>query len=123
MNQTDVILKRMREWKDQYCNSDEYNDAREDCIVELKHIIASLNDKWNKKYPTQTGYYWFYGWLGRKIWLGEEIKPSYYLVEVRQASNSLVYITKNQFIYPSEEPVEGHWIPAELPAPPEKEDK
>jgi hypothetical protein len=68
---------------------------------------------WTKEWPTEPGWYWFYGHM-----YGEE-KCNYGVVEVRRITNGVTRIMNGQFMFQAEGHY-GHFIPLELPAPPEE---
>ena len=71
---------------------------------------------WTDKWPTKPGSYWFYGWrFGNK-----ERNPELSYVEIRQAQNCLIGVTRGHFLYPEEGAI-GLWKPCELPQLPNEE--
>lgn len=72
---------------------------------------------WSKDWPTESGFYWFYGWCFR-AWGGKrERPPKMHFVRVRRIANGIALITDGHFLY-KEEGAEGCWTPARLPEPP-----
>jgi len=65
---------------------------------------------WTKEWPTESGFYWFYGFL----WSRDGDKPELISIEVIQASNAIIYVAKGSFIYKTENHV-GFWNKADLP--------
>ena len=64
---------------------------------------------WSTTWPTEIGYYWFFG----VCWRGDA--PELCFVKVRRTSNdALVYITNGHFLWRSEG-ANGFWQPAVLP--------
>ena len=70
---------------------------------------------WTQEWPTEPGWYWFYGQCFRN-WTGEWC-PRLYYVTARRCSNGMVYTTDGHFMY--EEEAQGWWQPAVLPELPE----
>lgn len=72
---------------------------------------------WQDEWPTEPGYWWFYGWCWRKVKDRPE-EPEMHLVEVRKAMNGFMRVTNGHFLY-KDEGAEGKWMKAELPTPPQ----
>lgn len=69
---------------------------------------------WTKEWPTEPGYYWFYGQPYAKTLYD----PRLHIVTVhRTANESIVYLVEGSFMRKSAG-VEGVWCPAMLPEPP-----
>ncbi|GAG92254.1 unnamed protein product [marine sediment metagenome] len=75
-----------------------------------------MSNKWQKDFPRESGYYWFYGWL----WMDARVKisPKWSLVEVKNISNGICWVTEGNFIYPRENHV-GLFCKVEFPEPPD----
>jgi hypothetical protein len=60
--------------------------------------------EWNKKWPTEPGRYWFYGWrYGRTKDLSNvPIAPELCSVKVVALRNGVCYVCEGQFWYQSE---------------------
>ncbi|NQS88493.1 hypothetical protein HQ584_01705 [Patescibacteria group bacterium] len=78
--------------------------------------------KWSKKWPTEEGIYWFYGYRYGKISCGSENKPEYMMVTVYKISNGFMYTGNGQIMYESEVE-DAHFQKAILPDPPLKKEK
>lgn len=66
---------------------------------------------WTTEWPTESGFYWFYGFL----WgYRNGDKPRLVSVEVSPISNGIMYVTKGSFIYKREGHI-GLWHVADLP--------
>jgi len=76
---------------------------------------------WTKHWPTEPGYYWFYGWCFSYDYdVRTRQKPypiKHYFVEARKVSNGVLYVTDGHFLSKAEGAL-GIWCVAELPAPP-----
>ncbi len=83
----------------------EYTKAKKPSIV--------VGEKWVDEWPTQKGYYWFYG--NRSEF--DKGKAKLCFVEVRGAVNNVYYVTEGQFLFRSEG-AEGKWLKAKLPVSP-----
>lgn len=69
---------------------------------------------WSEDWPTEPGYYWFYGWCFR-AWHGTRNEPpKLHFVQVRRIANGLALVTDGHFLYKAEGG-EGLWAPATLP--------
>ena len=66
---------------------------------------------WTKEWPTESGFYWFYGFLWSRM---DGDKPHLVSVEVRQISNGIMYVAKGAFIYKREKHI-GFWHKADFP--------
>jgi hypothetical protein len=89
----------------------------EKILEELNSVDAKT---WSPNFPQQIGSYWCYGWLWSAERHAEKDDPELNLVEIHQASNSLVYITHGTFLY-QEEGGWGLWQKVELPQKPKPE--
>jgi len=68
---------------------------------------------WTKEWPTESGLYWFYGFLWYQHYRDGD-NPKLVSVEAKPASNGIMYVAKGTFIYK----IEGHmgfWRKADLP--------
>jgi hypothetical protein len=65
-------------------------------------------------WPTEPGFYWFYGHLYRPAF---DSKPRMVSMEVRQVSNGVMYVACGAFIH-AEEGAVGRFCCATVPAPP-----
>jgi hypothetical protein len=79
-------------------------------------------DKWQNKFPQETGCWWFYGWRFDKInrITTNPNKPELIFVKVRKISNGYCHIADGQFMY-EEESAGGKWLKATLPRLPSLE--
>ena len=75
--------------------------------------------KWTKEWPTEPGYYWFYGRRFRTIHLKQEANSTYFVEVFISSNKSPVYICSGNFLSKGEE-AEGWWTRAELPDPPKE---
>ena len=66
---------------------------------------------WTKEWPTEIGFYWFYGFLWSRR---EDDKPRLDSVEVKPIGNGIMYVAGGSFIYKTEECI-GFWHKADLP--------
>ena len=79
-----------------------------------------MND-WSTKWPTEEGWFWFYGLRSRHS-SKHEMLP----VKVRHAGSEprkfWCYVTDGRFLHKSEgaEGAEGWWIEADVPEPPDQ---
>jgi hypothetical protein len=73
--------------------------------------------EWTEEWPTEPGYYWFYGWCWRSE-IRDGKAPRFFYVRVRPCSNSMMYVTDGHFMY-EEEGGYGLWSKAQLPELPE----
>jgi len=74
---------------------------------------------WSKKWPTEEGFYWFYGYPYGQNQLDD---PEWMFVKVRTIGNSsFIYIANGQFLYKSEGAV-GFFTPVKLPVLPSLEE-
>ncbi len=78
-----------------------------------------INDQWLDEWPTEPGFYWFYGWTYRKIRSSDyPEKPEMFLVSVRRVKDgALMYVEGHRFL-DKHEGAEGKWLKATLPTPP-----
>lgn len=84
------------------------------------HLIAQ-KPIWSKEWPTEPGYYWFYGWTwcDKSFRITNNKPPKPHFVEVNKTSGqSLIYVTKGNFMYKSERHI-GLWTPAFPPEAPD----
>ena len=68
---------------------------------------------WTKEWPTEAGFYWFYGFLWYRYYRDGD-KPELVSVEVIPVSNGIMYVAHGSFIYESEKHM-GFWRKADLP--------
>ncbi len=85
--------------------------------VELSAYSYHVDEDWTKDWPTEPGYYWFYGWCFRQWGETRDRPPEWHFVKVRRTANSLALITDGHFLHKAEGG-EGRWIPANMPKPP-----
>lgn len=69
--------------------------------------------EWTTEWPTEPGWYWFYGRLSA-IATRMDASPRLYSVLVRKGSNHFAYIAEGSFVY-QEEGAVGKWIAADVP--------
>ncbi len=88
-------------------------------VVEIEPTPTALQPpQWTKEWPTEPGYYWFYGRRFRISRTEEPTEMSF--VEVFLSANKTpVYICNGNFLY-KREASEGWWTRAELPDPPKE---
>ena len=67
-----------------------------------------MMNKWTKKWPTEEGFYWFYGYRYGRISVGQKCNPEYVFVKVRKIANGILTMGDGQIIYPKE--VEEAWF-------------
>ena len=65
---------------------------------------------WTSKWPTEPGYYWFYGWCFND----RDGPANLHYVEVFKIANGIARVTDGHFLY-EREGGEGIWRPVELP--------
>ena len=71
---------------------------------------------WTRTWPTEPGWYWFYGWCW-KLLAGES---EMHLVKVRtDGSEKPFHVTNGHFLWKGEG-ADGWWQKAILPDPPEE---
>lgn len=75
---------------------------------------------WTQEWPTEPGYYWFYGRRFSTRNRCSDLPSEMSFVEVfMSAEESPVYICNGNFLY-KREATKGWWTRAELPDPPEE---
>ncbi len=73
------------------------------------------NTTWTKEWPTERGWYWFYGQTSRILW---DMEPRYVPVRVfKDGTGKPVYAGGGQFLYKAEG-MRGLWTPMVMPTPP-----
>lgn len=71
--------------------------------------------EWTIEWPSEPGYYWFYGWA----FTDRSRDPELHFVKVRGiAQGKLMYVTNGHFLF-KQEGGEGYWMPVTLPELPE----
>ena len=79
--------------------------------------------KWTTEFPTEEGYYWFYGYrFGKDRGFGKKNKPELMFTEVREVANGMMYVANGNFMFPNEVE-EPHFQKVELPEFPKMEDE
>ncbi len=76
-----------------------------------KPSIRVVEEKWVEEWPTQKGWYWFYGCLCNLD------KDEMHLAEVWQLPDGLSYVAGGQFLHKAEG-AKGKWQKAKLPVQP-----
>jgi hypothetical protein len=69
---------------------------------------------WSYDWPTEPGWYWFYGWCFRS----RGYPAKMHLVRVRKIANGVAHVTDGHFLWRGEGAY-GMWTEAVLPDPPE----
>lgn len=72
-----------------------------------------MDQTWSKVWPTEPGWFWFYGSLFHNS--PKKIVP---VEVVRDRSAKLVYIATGTFLYKSETSGTSFWLPLRVPDPP-----
>lgn len=74
-----------------------------------------MSYKWVREFPTEKGYYWFFGWCHKC----RENIPEMFLVRVifLGGDKTPMYMTNGHFFY-EREGAKGMWMKAKLPEPP-----
>lgn len=72
--------------------------------------------EWTKEWPTEPGWYWFYGQKFRG-W-NDDGDPQLYMVIVHKTRNGVACVVDGHFMY-AQEGAWGWWQPAILPDLPE----
>lgn len=65
---------------------------------------------WTSEWPTEQGYYWFYGWC----FCHRDRPPGFHCVEVYRTAIGFRYATGGHFLYETEG-ASGIWQPVKLP--------
>lgn len=74
--------------------------------------------QWSREWPTESGWYWFYGVLSKSADT-PRLKP----VQVRRTGNGhMFYVIAGGFAY-QQEGARGYWLPAVVPDLPEWKDE
>jgi len=68
---------------------------------------------WTKEWPTESGFYWFYGFLWYRYYRDGD-KPELASIEVIPTSNGIMCVAKGAFIHEGEKHM-GFWCKADLP--------
>ena len=82
-----------------------------------EEIVAAESASWSETWPTEPGYYWFYGWPFKS----RCHNPELHFVRAFRTANSLALVTNGHFLYRTEGG-EGYWMPARVPELPTQED-
>ena len=70
---------------------------------------------WTKEWPTERGWYWFYGQTSKIVW---DMMPEYLPVQVRKdGANRPFYVGGGRFLYKGEG-ARGLWTRMVTPEPP-----
>ena len=72
-----------------------------------------MSEAWSREWPTEPGWYWFYGFPFGKGRYGEQL-PRLVPINVQRASNDWIYSAISHFLY-KEEGAEGLWTPMVIP--------
>ncbi len=73
-------------------------------------MIMEIKKQWTEEFPTEPGFYWFYGYL-----YGHKFGPEFALIEVLKASNNnMAYIAHGKIVY-KKDVVLPHFQKADLP--------
>lgn len=72
-----------------------------------------MNTEWTALWPTESGQYWFYGWMWCDKEYTDMIKraPQLNLIDVRKTGSGVMYIAHGNFIYARDRHV-GLWLNA-----------
>jgi len=73
--------------------------------------MIQYTDDWTEEWPTEPGYYWFFGWPGH--YRGRD--PKLHFVKARTIRNGMAHTTNNRFLY--EDDAAGLWREATVPLP------
>ena len=68
-------------------------------------------EKWHNEWPTELGWYWFYGWC----WSDRNHDAELHLVRVRKVSNGVMRTTNGHFLWEAEGGFGFHRIWKNLP--------
>ena len=80
----------------------------------LGQVELLVRCDWSSKFPTEDGWFWFYGYRFGKISCGYPQKPELIMVRCHKSANGFTYVAAGNFMYQSE--VEcPNFIKAELP--------
>ena len=72
-------------------------------------------DDWTKEWPTERGWYWFYGQTSKMVW---DMRPEYIPVKVRKdGTGKPICVGNGHFLYKAEG-ARGLWTPMVTPTPP-----
>ncbi len=73
-------------------------------------MIMVIKKQWTEEFPTESGFYWFYGYL-----YGHKCDPEFTLIEVMKAYNgNIAYIAHDKIVY-KKDVVLPHFQKIELP--------
>jgi len=64
-------------------------------------VGVPVSDEWSEEWPTEPGLYLFYGDRFKKA-DNPLFKPDFFLCKVRAASNAMMYIAGDNFMYESQ---------------------
>lgn len=84
----------------------------------LPKVSKKTIRKWSTKFPTEEGFYWFYGYRYGKVSCGFKEEPELMSLKVMKCANGFLYASNGQMMYESEVE-EPHFIKAELPELPD----
>ncbi len=87
------------------------DDSCISCHVEGMHNEGK--PLWSKDWPTEPGYYWFYGWCWRG-WRDDHTPELHYVEVALDSTGKPMYITNGHFLYKAEG-ADGFWLPVKLP--------
>lgn len=108
-----------------------YRDEEPDGYLESDHdfvlnnlnvALAMLEPLWSKEWPTEPGYYWFYGWLSRSRTHRDFVAPKMYQAKIVQTYHDVKMRTFSYVIDGNklnEEYALGLWTPAFPPEAPD----
>jgi len=77
--------------------------------------------EWSTEWPTEPGFYWFYGWPYKKE-KERGIKPELNSIKVSKISNGVMITRSGAFWFREEWGGEGKFISAKMPALPDIEE-
>ena len=69
---------------------------------------------WSEDWPTEPGYYWFYGWT-HGYWRGDPARLHF--VEIHKLPLELMFFTDGK-LFRNADGAEGFWMPAGVPEAP-----
>lgn len=79
----------------------------------LDEFTTYVGEGWSKDWPTEPGYYWFYGWR-----ISSDYNPRLHFAKVYQAVSGLIVAVGGCSIS-REDGADGYWMPVRVPEAPE----
>lgn len=93
------------------CQGDRHFLARQ-----LAEEIINNQPEWTKEWPSEPGFYWFYGRLGKRY-----LPPELHFIKTHPTQVSregrITFIAEGISFW-RESNIDGYWMPADLPSPP-----